>query len=528
MTGAATRSAGHRRLAWSAVPPAKHPRPVRVTPKPLGDLLRLLPGATGDVDPALRVTGCTHDSREVRPGDLYLGLPGSRTHGAGYAGQAAAAGAVAGLTDPAGWPALRRGGLPAIVVRAPRSVAGLVAGWVYGRPAAGLTLLGITGTNGKTTTAYLVESALRAAGHRTGLIGTVETRIGDTSLPSVRTTPEATDLQALFAVMRERGVTAVAMEVSSHALALDRVAGTRFSVGVFTNFSQDHLDFHGDLAAYLAAKARLFEPGLAAHGVINADDPAGARLAGTVSIPVTTVSPAGRPADWRAGRLRAADGGTRLTVVGPDRAELDLRVQLPGAFNAANALLALVAATATGVPAATAARGIAGLRRVPGRMERIEAGQPFLALVDYAHTPEAVSTLLGALRAQGTGRVLVVLGCGGDRDRAKRPLMGAAAARGADLAVLTSDNPRSEDPAAILAELAAGAYAVPPETRAEVVIEESRAAAIEVAVAWARPGDVLVVAGKGHEQGQEYAGRTLPFDDRVVLAEALRRVGGAE
>ena len=485
-------------------------RPLAPTPRPLGELLSVVPGLLPSADVGgVVVTGCTHDSRAVQPGDLYAALPGARAHGADFAAQALEAGAVAVLTDPAGATRLPAQ-LPALVADDPRVLLGAVSRWVHGDPGADLLLLGVTGTNGKTTTAFLLEAGLRAADHTTGLVGTIETRVGDEVVPSVRTTPEAPDLQALLALMRERGVTAAAMEVSSHALELGRVDGVVFDVGVFTNLSQDHLDFHPTMEAYEAAKARLFTPSRSARGVVNVDDPAGRRLTASASIPLTTFGDGGQ---WRAEDVELGPAGSTFRLVGPG-ADLPASVQLPGAFNVANAVAALVALVTAGVDAEAAVDGVAGVTGVPGRMERVDVGQPFLALVDYAHTPDAVETLLRTVRAVTPGRVIAVLGCGGDRDKGKRPLMGRALARGADVAVLTSDNPRSEDPLQILAEMQAGAGA-------DCVVEPDRRAAIVAAVAQARAGDAVVVAGKGHETGQEVAGVVHPFDDRVVLREAL-------
>jgi UDP-N-acetylmuramoyl-L-alanyl-D-glutamate--2,6-diaminopimelate ligase len=490
-------------------------RPNRPRPHRLADLARALglpaPAADG------QVTGVSLNSRTVHPGDLYAALPGSRAHGAGYVGDAAAAGATAVLTDPAGLSRAAASGLPVLVAEAPRAVLGRLAAIVYGDPSATLLVLGVTGTNGKTTTAYLLEHALRQAGHLTGLIGTVETRIAGQAAPSVRTTPEAPDLQAAFAAMLERGVTAVAMEVSSHALAQGRVEGTRFAAGAFTNLSQDHLDFHAGMEDYFAAKALLFD-GRSAHEVVNIDDRYGRRLVrpGTV-----TVSAAGDPAAaWRAADVLAEPGGQRFRLLGPGGLDLPAAIKLPGAFNAANALLAVATLAAVGVDPHDAVKGIADTV-VPGRMEPVEAGQPYAALVDYAHTPEAVERLLAAVRAGTAGRVIVVLGCGGDRDRAKRPLMGAAAARASDLLVVTDDNPRSEEPARIRSAMLAGALAVPAGERGAVVEVGDRREAIAAAVRAAGPGDAVVVAGKGHEQGQEVAGAVHPFDDRAVLRAAI-------
>jgi UDP-N-acetylmuramoyl-L-alanyl-D-glutamate--2,6-diaminopimelate ligase len=457
----------------------------------------------------------THDSSAVRPGDLLAALPGARTHGARFAAAAAANGAVALFTDPAGAELAAGTGLPMLVADSPRSRLGALSAAVYGDPTAGMPVLGVTGTNGKTTTAYLMEAGLRAAGRTTGLVGTVETRVAGESVPSTRTTPEATDLQATFALMAERGVTAAVMEVSSHALALGRVDGTRFAVGAYTNLSQDHLDFHGGMEEYFAAKALLFD-GRCEHEVVMVDDPYGRRLArrGTV-----TVSAAGDPdAAWRAVDIRTgATGSTSFRVLGPG---VDLRagVRMPGSFNVANGLLAVATLATLGVSPVDAVRGIATLD-VPGRMEKVNLGQGYVAVVDYAHTPDAVERLLAALRPTTTGRLILVLGAGGDRDREKRPLMGAAGAAGSDLLIVTDDNPRSEDPAEIRSAVLAGALGATP--RGEVVEIADRRAAVVEAVRRARPGDAVVVAGKGHEQGQEIGGVVHPFDDRAVLRDAL-------
>jgi UDP-N-acetylmuramoyl-L-alanyl-D-glutamate--2,6-diaminopimelate ligase len=501
------------------------PRPASVFPTRLGDLAALLasPGGTPvTAPPEVTVTGVTHDSREVRPGDLYAALPGSRSHGAEFATQAAASGAAAVFTDPEGRAAAEAAGVPALVVDDPRTVLGDVAARVYGDPTARLAVLGITGTSGKTTTAYLAESGLRAAGHVTGMLGTVETRVAGERIPSVRTTPEATDLQALFAVMVERGVTAVAMEVSSHALTLGRVAGTRFATAAYTNFGQDHLDFHADRDDYFAAKARLFD-GRARFEVLNADDDAVAALARTRPAAVTVSTRAG--ATWWAEDVRDEGPAQRFTVRGPDGLTLPGRVQLAGRFNVDNALLAIAALVATGVDPETAVRGVGDCAGVPGRLERVTApAAPVFGVVDYAHKPDAVAAVLAALRPATRGRLLCVLGCGGDRDTGKRPLMGEAAARGADVLVVTDDNPRSEDPAAIRAAMLTGAARVPSSSRAEVLELGDRAEAIAWAARAAEPGDTVAVLGKGHEPYQEVAGTVLAFDDREVLAAALREV----
>jgi len=468
------------------------------------------------------VTGITHDSAAVQPGDLYAALPGSRHHGADFCGQATAAGAVAVLTDPAGRDRAIRSGLPVFVVADPRARLGEVASWVYGDPSSRLLLVGVTGTSGKTSTTYLIESGLRMSGHLTGLVGGVETRVGTLVEPSRLTTPEATDLQAFFAVMAEQRVSAAVMEVSSHALALGRVAGTSFEVGVFTNLSQDHLDFHQDMDSYFAAKAELFTPRYARSGVVNIDDQRGRQLAARAPIPVTTFSAAGRSdADWRAVDVRCGADGSSFQVIGPGGVEADASIALPGPFNVANALAAIVALVEVGVGLAAAVAGVAACPGVPGRLERVESDLDLTVLVDYSHKPGAVEAVLSALRPVTQGRLWIVLGCGGDRDAAKRPLMGAAAAELADVAIFTSDNPRSEDPLAILGEMLAGTLAVPQKDRAHVIVEPDRAAAIGMAIGGAAKGDVVLIAGKGHERGQYVADQVIPFDDRDVAAQFL-------
>ena len=505
-------------------------RPARQQPRPLSVLSSLLGVRLASVGSSFSpndlgfVSGVTLDSRTVAPGDLYVALPGSRVHGAAFCADAVAAGAVAILTDPDGKARAAATGVPVFVLADPRGKLGEIACWVYGNPSSRMTLIGVTGTSGKTTSTYLLESGLRQAGHRTGLIGGVESRIGPERLPSSLTTPEAPDLQALFAVMAERGVTAAAMEVSSHSLALGRVAGTSFDVAVFTNLSQDHLDFHADMEDYFRVKASLFMPPLI--GVVNIDDKYGRRLASSAVVPVTTFSAAGQAeADWRAADVRSGADGSTFRLIGPGGVDADVSVGLAGGFNVANALGAVVALVEAGVRLEDAVAGIAACPGVPGRLERVPApGLDVTAFVDYSHKPGAVEAVLRSLRPVTRGSLIIVLGCGGDRDRAKRPMMGAAAASLADVAILTSDNPRSEDPLAILAAMLDGVLSVPAADRARVIVEPDRGAAIWQAASLARPGDVIVVAGKGHETGQYVAGTVLPFDDRQVTAEALERL----
>jgi UDP-N-acetylmuramoyl-L-alanyl-D-glutamate--2,6-diaminopimelate ligase len=520
------------------------PRPQRVTPVPLVELARQLNAEAPAGAAEAAATGITHDSRAVRPGDVYAALPGARFHGADFATQAASLGAVAVLTDPAGTRRAAGTGLPVLTVPDPRRRMGALAALIYGEPGADLLQIGITGTSGKTTTAYLVEGGLRKAaenkelpgrartpegggesgiGGLTGLIGTVESRIGDERLKSERTTPEATDLQALFAVMRERGVTSVAMEVSSHALVLGRVDGCVFDIAVFNNLSPEHLDFHPDMEDYFRAKKQLFTRARSRAGVINLDDDYGQRLVTESEVPVTSFSAEGHPdAHWRAADVELGPLGSEFTAYGPDGQSVRATAPIPGPFNVANALAAITALAVAGIDPQTAADGIAAVPGVPGRLERVDAGQDYLAVVDYAHKPDAVESVLFAIRKVTQGRVHAVLGCGGDRDPHKRTAMGAALARLSDTAVLTSDNPRSEDPLAILATMLAGASEVPAYERGTVLLEEDRAAAISAAVARAEPGDCVLVLGKGHEQGQDIAGVVRPFSDTAVLREAIR------
>ncbi len=513
-------------------------RPATVQPRPLTGLGSLL-GVRSPQGPAElgSISGITLDSREVRPGDLYVALAGASAHGASFCAGAVAAGAVAVLTDPdgrsrcaaaaAGPGQSKAAGVPVFVLADPRARLGEVSAWVYGNASAAMTLIGVTGTSGKTTTTYLLESGMRVAGHTTGLIGGVETRIGGVPLRgSGLTTPEAPDLQATFAVMRERGVTGCAMEVSSHALTLGRVAGSSFDVAVFTNLSQDHLDFHPSIEEYFRAKASLFTAPVTGVGVVNIDDKYGRRLAGMAPVPITTFSASGREdADWRALDVRSGADGSTFRIIGPGGVEADGSIGLAGVFNVANALGAVVALVEAGIRLEDAVAGVSACPGVPGRLERVSApGAEVTAFVDYSHKPGAVEAVLRSLRPVTAGRLIIVLGCGGDRDRGKRPLMGAAAAGLADVAILTSDNPRTEDPLMILDAMLDGVLSVSEAERARVIMEPDRAAAIAYAISLARAGDVVVVAGKGHETGQYVAGTVIPFDDRSVTRAALEQV----
>jgi len=480
--------------------------------------------AEGSGVPDLRITGVTLRAQDVQSGDLFAALSGASTHGARYLGDAIERGAVAVLTDAAGVAQIADqdhgpAAVPVLVHPEPRSVLGELAATVYDHPSRRLAVVGVTGTSGKTTTTYLIEAGLRAAGRTVGLIGTVGLRINGADIPSALTTPEAPAVQALLAVMAERGVDTVVMEVSSHALTLGRVDGVHFAVGAFTNLSRDHLDFHPTMEDYFEAKARLFDPASplrATRAVVCVDDDAGRLMADRADAPVT-VSAQGRSADWRAAHVTADGGEQDFTAIDPAGVHHRVGVSLPGEYNIANCLVALAIMDVLGVSPEQASAGLRDTR-VPGRLEQIDRGQDFLALVDYAHKPGALGAVLQSLRRPDS-RLVVVFGAGGDRDPGKRAPMGRIAAELADLVIVTDDNPRSEDPAAIRREILAGTAEAGGAAR--VLEIGDRREAIDHAVGWATAGDVVVIAGKGHETGQTRAGRTQPFDDRVELASAI-------
>ena len=468
----------------------------------------LFPGA-----PAVDIAGLAYDNRAVGPRDLFFCVRGFTRDGHEFAPDAVARGAAALVVDH-----LLDVDIPQVVVADVRQAMAPTAAAFYGNPTATLDLVGVTGTNGKTTTAHLTRSLLEADGRRTGLLGTVKSVIGGTELEVVRTTPEAIDLQRSFRAMLDGGDVACVMEVSSHALELRRVDNSEFAVAVFTNLTQDHLDFHPTMEDYFQAKRRLFTEVGARRAVLNLDDPYGVRLATDpgIAAPVTfALEHAG--ATYRADDLRTGLSGSRFTLHSPDGVA-ELSSPLRGRFNVYNVLGAFAAARALEVPFDTAVAAVEHAGQVPGRFETVEEGQPFAVLVDYAHTPDSLENVLAAARELTGMRLHVVFGAGGDRDRGKRPLMGEIAARLADRVIVTSDNPRSEDPEAIIAEILAGI------TR-PVEHDADRRAAIRAAIGGAGDGDVIVVAGKGHEQGQEFAdGRKIPFDDVAVVREALRGV----
>jgi len=475
----------------------------------------------------VEIADLAYDSRRVGSDTLFFCFAGEKSDGHEFASRAVELGASALVVErPVD------AGVPQVQVEDARAAMAPIAAVFNGDPTSELTVIGITGTNGKTTTAFLVRALLGAAGRRCGLLGTVKQVVGGEVEEVERTTPEAIDLQRTFARMLEAGDEFCAMEVSSHALVLHRADAIRFAVKVFTNLSQDHLDFHADMENYFAAKRLLFSgeggaPLIELEGglsVLNVDDPYGLRLAEELfcgSGECITYSAAGAAADLSARGVAFDASGSRFLCLTPE-GSIEVRTPLPGDFNVANALAALAVAYALGLDLHASAEALGSAEQVPGRFESIDEGQPFGVLVDYAHTPDSLENVLAAARRITHGRLISVFGCGGDRDREKRPLMGRAGAELSDLAIVTSDNPRSEDPAAIIDEIRAG---IPEDPHAEVVIEPDRRAAIALAISRAGEGDTVVVAGKGHEQGQEFeGGRKIPFDDRDVAREELKRL----
>ncbi len=470
-----------------------------------------------------RVTGLAYDSRKVMPGDLFVAVPGLREDGRRYIAEALGRGATAVVLE--GTDALAGGAAGRVIVPSSREALARLADAYFGHPSRGLTVVGITGTNGKTTTSLLVNALLGLGSRATGVIGTIQYRIGPEARPAGQTTPEAVELQSLLAEMTERGVTGVAMEVSSHALALHRVDGVEFDVAVFTNLTQDHLDFHGTFDSYRAVKGRLFS--LLASGskprrtaVINADDPAGLSMVAGLDLPTLTFG-LGSRADVRPRRFESVMAGITMEVDTP-RGALEIRSPLVGEHNVMNLLGATAVGLALDLTPDAVAGALASVTTVPGRFERVEAGQPFLVVVDYAHTPDALERVLTTARRLVTAgaRLAVVFGCGGDRDRGKRPLMGGIAARLADRVWVTSDNPRGERPDSIIREIVTGIDAAGVGLDRHATISD-RKTAIRSALAWARAGDVVVIAGKGHETYQIIGPEVLPFDDREVARAAL-------
>lgn len=462
----------------------------------------------------LKITGVTNKDSEVLAGDLFLAMPGANVHGASFAQSAIQKGAVAVLTDAQG--ASMVTGAPVITVEDVRSAGAIIASSLYKDPTRELHSIGITGTNGKTTVTTLLYQIFQAAGHQSGLIGTVDTRIGSEILSSSRTTPEAADLQALSAVMRERHMRHLVMEVSSHAITLKRIKGSHFRYVGFTNLSQDHLDFHGDMQSYFEAKAQLFASEYAECGYINIDSEYGKKLSAQCEIPVVTISRLDKSATWHYSELHTSLTGTKVSICGAQGISIESTTKLFGAYNLDNLLMAVAIAYASGVDQVELATIIPTLIGAPGRLEPVYNNQDFTALVDYAHSPDAVTNVLAAAREFTSGRVIAVLGCGGDRDKSKRPLMGAALLQGSDIAIFTSDNPRSEAPSSILKDMTNG---VALSESSQIIADRDQA--ITYAVSQAKAGDTVLILGKGHESGQEVNGTTTPFDDRIQLARAI-------
>jgi UDP-N-acetylmuramoyl-L-alanyl-D-glutamate--2,6-diaminopimelate ligase len=482
----------------------------------LRELAGLLDRATLTGDGDVEIAAVTYDSRKAGPGALFVAIRGLVADGNQFvdAARKKGASAVASEQPP-------RPGTPWLHVEDARKALALLSAAVLDRPADELELVGVTGTNGKTTTTYLIDAALRAAGHKVGLVGTVQYRVGDRLTEAVRTTPEASDLQALFREMVDAACSHAVLEVSSHSLQLERVAGCAFRVALFTNLTRDHLDFHGDMDAYFQAKRRLFSDLVRPDGraIVNADDDRAPDLVAASRAPVWTFG-IDRPADFRALDIALSLEGTRFRLASP-AGTFDVRSPLVGRFNVQNVLGAFAAALALGVDPQTALRGLASVTGVPGRLERVAGAPGFTVIVDYAHTDDALKNLLETVRELGPTRVITVFGCGGDRDRTKRPLMGAVASRLSDVVIVTSDNPRSESPEAILEEIQRGMNGGRKAVRHAIV---DRREAIARALEMARPGDAVVIAGKGHETYQVLRDRTVPFDDRQVARDILSRL----
>lgn len=481
----------------------------------LSKLATLVSGAcTGDV----KVFGVTHNSKTVQVDDLYVALLGANNHGIDFLDEAIANGAVAVASDSRGVEIAKQKGIPTIELSNPREDMAKLATEVYGHPERKLTLTGVTGTNGKTTTTHILRSIFLDAKKHVGVIGTLGTYLDEEHLPGARTTPESTDLYATLAVMAERGIKDVFMEVSSHALALNRVSGIKFDVAIFTNLTQDHLDFHGSMENYFAAKALLFTPEFSKQAIICTDDEWGVKLAAQVKIPVITI---GTNGNWKTSQPNSSSNGVTTQLIEIQNSDsISLSVNMLGSYNATNAACALAASQILGLPIAASLESIRNVRSIPGRLEKVTIDSPGIAIVDYAHTPDAVATVLTVIKDANPNRVITVIGCGGDRDSLKRPLMGKVAAQLSDVVIITDDNPRSEDPAAIRKSVIDGTK----NGTAQVLEVSDRREAISQALKLAKTGDVIAVLGKGHESGQEISGKVFPFDDRVVVREESKNV----
>ncbi|MGI6558464.1 MAG: UDP-N-acetylmuramoyl-L-alanyl-D-glutamate--2,6-diaminopimelate ligase [Limnochordia bacterium] len=491
------------------------------------DLLRDVPGARL-VGPDASVAGIAYDSRQVRAGDVFVCITGERFDGHDFIRDALERGAV-GIVGQRGLPE----GVPGALVEDSRRALGLISARFFDYPASRMGLIGITGTNGKTTTSYLVKSILEAAGYKVGLVGTIQNMIGSEVLAATRTTPESLDLQRLLASMYDDGVEWVVMEVSSHGIELGRIVGCPFDLGVLTNITQDHLDFHGTFAKYLEAKTRFFtelgrESGpkkkRAPAAIINGDDEHGRRIGDTLSVDVVSYG-IYAPATFMAEAVKIESQGLAFNLRYPG-GKIAISSRLTGLFNVYNCLAALACGWQLGIPPGELKVGLEGVRGVPGRFETVDLGQDFAVIIDYAHTPDGLENVLQAARALTRGRIILVFGCGGDRDRSKRPIMGEIAARYGDFSIITSDNPRGEDPMAICRQVEEGVR----RGSGEYLLEVDRRQAINLAIDMAQPGDVVLVAGKGHENYQIFKDRVIHFDDREEAARALRgrkRIGKA-
>ncbi|CAB4672604.1 unannotated protein [freshwater metagenome] len=492
-------------------------RPLTSPQKSLEAICKVLDAHSQTADKELSsifINGISQSSASISEGDLFIALPGENFHGAKFAADAKIKGAVAVLTDAAG--AAMINDLPVLITHNPRRAAGIVSAWFYSEPMRDLYSVGVTGTNGKTTVTTLLHQIMSLAGRESGLIGTVETRIGSDVLASTRTTPESSELAALSAVMRERHMRNLVMEVSSHAISLERVRGSHFAVVGFTNLSQDHLDFHKTMEDYFLAKSKLFTFEYADLAVINIDDIYGQRLAKSTELSVLTLSRLNPQADWHFTSINSDYVGASLSIRGSGGILIEAKTHLHGSFNYDNLLMAVAIAVESGIDPIDIASIIPQLSGAAGRLEAVRLGQNFIALVDYAHSPDAVIRVLETAHEISNGNVIAVLGCGGDRDTTKRALMGKALFDGADIAIFTSDNPRSENPEDILVQMVLDLDIKHPH---EVISD--RSAAIKAAVNAAQEGDVVIVLGKGHEKGQEIDGVIKEFDDRKELAQAI-------
>ena len=483
-------------------------RPVQVTHRSLSSF------DSSIFDKDIKVSGISINAAHVMKGDIFIALAGSKTHGANFVDLAIKNGAVAVLSDKA-----LDLSIPSFIHPSPREILGDLSAWIYEKPFTKLTAVGITGTNGKTTTSNILNQIWKLSGFNSGLIGTLGVEVGNDSLAGIRTTPEADELQALAALMVSKDLSHLVMEVSSHGLDQLRIQGAKFKVVGFSNLTQDHLDYHKNMDNYFNAKAKLFTKEYAESAVINIDDQYGLKLSKQVSIPTQTVSRHNKNANWYYEKIESKIDGFEVEINSRDGKKISGKLALIGEFNLDNLLLAVALASSAGLDEVKISWAIAKLSSVPGRLEQIKVGQGFTALVDYAHTPDAVSRVLEIARKITNGKVIAVLGCGGDRDISKRPLMGQALFTGSDIAVFTSDNPRSESSDEILKAMVAGI-----DLMEKGFVVNDRRAAIDFAVGQASEGDCVLVLGKGHESGQEVNGVITPFDDRIELADSIKRV----